>query len=257
MLAPCASTRQLVDAVWDELHQTFGPSREAIRTAQFRLSADDFFGHIGRLRKRLYTSPKYHAVVAELMGQFGFRPVDHSFDPIRLRVIPHMGHKHPAAQPMYYGHRDTWYSNPQTMITWWIPLHDVQATESFDFYPDEFERPVANDSEIFDFDMWTADGQQRRIGWQDAATGLTALYPQLREPPQGARLPVTSRAGELLLFSAQHLHRTRANVTGKTRFSLDFRTVHLLENQTHAGPPNVDNRSTGCSLKQFVTPGEV
>ena len=156
---------------------------------------------------------------------------------------------------MYYGHRDTWYSNPQTMITWWIPLHDVTPDETFEFFPEEFSRPVANDSEVFDFDAWVREGQEKRIGWQNRDTGRTAAYPQLREPPRGRRIPVACRAGDVLLFSAQQLHQTRGNQTGLSRLSLDFRTVHLGDHAGGIGPVNVDNRSTGSALAQFVAPG--
>jgi hypothetical protein len=120
------------------------------------------------------------------------------------------------------------------------------------FFPDEFTRPVVNDSEIFDFDAWVEDGQEKRVGWQNRRTGTTAGYPQLHEPPRGRRIPVTCRAGDILLFSGQHLHQTRNNTTRKTRFSMDFRTVHLKDHADGIEAINVDNQSTGLSLQQFV-----
>lgn len=243
----------LAKAVWDEVERELGADGPA-RTAQFRLSADEFFARVGRLRKRIYTSAQYHQRVFDLLRELGFSPADNAFDPIRLRVISHGGHHNPAARPMYHGHRDTWYSNPQSMITWWIPLHDVRPEETFEFFPDEFSREVSNDSEIFDFDDWVALGQDKRIGWQDEKTGRTAGYPRLLEPPQGRRIPVACGAGDVLLFSAQHLHQTRPNEVGETRFSIDFRTVHLSDHANGIGPSNIDNRSTGTSLRQFVYP---
>ena len=253
LLLATDASRALASTVWSELEHEFadvGPVREV----QFYCSDDEFFEHVGRLRKRFYTSPLYHDMLTSLIHGLGFNAAEHAFDPIRLRVIPHDGHQRIAARPMYYSHRDTWYSNPQSMITWWIPLHDVCPEETFEFFPDEFERPVSNDSEIFDFDAWVADGQKRRIGWQDKRTGLEAGYPHLMEEPRGDRIPVACSAGDTLLFSAQHLHQTRPNTTGQTRFSIDFRTVHLTDHAAGIAPRNVDNRSTGSSLMQFVHP---
>ena len=157
---------------------------------------------------------------------------------------------------MFYGHRDTWYANPQVMLTWWIPLHDVAPEETFEFMPAAFATAVKNDSEIFDFDAWVRSGQEKRIGWQDPRTGQTERYSQLQESPPGRRVPFAAHAGDVLLFAAQHLHQTRPNTTGRTRFSIDFRTVHLGDHESGLGPVNVDNRSTGSSLKQLVRSAE-
>lgn len=249
LLPPNEASSALVEHVLLLLIDEFGPE---FRTVQFRISGEEFFKRIGRLRKLIYTEESIHHAIDHIISSLGFRREEHAYDSARLRVITHRGHENRAAAPIYYGHRDTWYSNPQGMVTWWIPLHDVAAEESFDFFPEDFARPVANDSEKFDFGSWVAKGQEKRIGWQKADTGLTAVYPQLREQPQGQVLPVVAKKGEILLFAGQHLHQTRQNMTGRTRFSLDFRTVHLADHAAGIAAVNVDNRSTGTSLSQFV-----
>lgn len=251
LLPPNAASRELVDSVRTLVERELG---EKIRRAHAEFSADDFFARVGRLRKTIYTLPEYHQLVNQVIQSSGFELGQQAYDPARLRVVTHNGHLNPAAAPIYYGHRDTWYANPQAMITWWLPLHDVTAAETFEFFPDEFSRLVANDSEIFDFDVWTARGQDNRIGWQNKETGRTAGYPSLQETPRGPRWPVVAAAGQRLLFSAQHLHQTCQNVTGLTRFSLDFRTVDLSDHAQGIEANNVDNRSTGSALGQFVRP---
>jgi hypothetical protein len=49
-----------------------------------------------------------------------------------------------------------------------------------------------------------------------------------------------------------HFHQTRKNATGRTRFSLDFRTVDLADHEAGVGAPNVDNRSTGSTVRDYV-----
>lgn len=245
------ATQALRQAVWTDLEAELGATGP-VREAQFRLSEEEFFAVVGQLRKRFYTDTRFHRLVAAVLDAAGFDAGEHAFDPLRLRVVMHKGEENPNARPIYYGHRDTWYGNSQSMITWWIPLHDVVPEETFEFFPDDYLRPVHNDSEVFDFDRWVADGQERRIGWQNRESGRIERYPQLLEEPQGRVVPVACSAGDLLLFSAQHLHRTRANQTGLTRFSIDFRTVHLDDDRQGRGAPNVDNRSNGSSLVQFV-----
>ena len=251
LLPPSQATLALVSEVMAEVIDELGSD---YRLAHEVYDSTEYFERVGRLRKKIYVSPHYHQLVNQIIGSTGFCLTKQAYDPARIRVVAHQGHLNPAAAPIYYGHRDTWYSNPQSMITWWIPLHDVEAEETFEFYPDYFSRPVKNDSEIFNFEDWTAEGQAKRIGWQNRKTGQTASYPSLLEEPQGLCWPVIAKAGELLLFSGQHLHQTRKNVTGKTRFSLDFRTVNLDDEANDIEAKNVDNRSTGSSIVQFVRP---
>ena len=183
---------------------------------------------------------------ADLIAEVGFSVESTGFDPARLRVVSHEGDQNPAATAMYYGHRDTWYSNPQSMITWWLPLHNVGAAESFEFFPECFGKAVGNDSEIFNFDRWVEGGSDKLIGWQNANTGLTAQYPQLLEEPSGTALPVECCRGDILLFAGQHLHRTQKQATHMTRFSLDFRTVDLNDHESGRGAVNVQ------SINRFV-----
>lgn len=247
------TTMQLVEHV-NELfreHLGDGPPREA----QFRMSDDAFFERIGTLRKKLYTEPRYHDVVRQLMAEHGFGPGEHAFDPMRLRVITHRGYENPRAAPIYHGHRDTWYANPQTQITWSVPLHEIDEGYTYEFYPEYFAEPVANDSQLFDHHDWVRRDKSRKIGWQKRDTGLEAVYPQLLHAVEPCvRVPVIAKGGELILFSGQHLHRTQRNVTGRTRFSIDFRTVHLDDERRGNSPANVDNRSTGSALGDHIHP---
>lgn len=226
-----------------------GPSREA----QFRLSDGEFFERIGRLRKAIYTGERYHRAIDDLVRSCGFDPANMAYDPMRLRVITHRGFENPKAAPIYYAHRDTWYAHSQAEITWWIPLHDVTEEETFVFYPDWFAQPVPNNSEAFDYDGWTKHGTQLRIGWQNPDSGLKHTYPgQIGEFNPGREITLSAKAGEVLLFAGAHFHQTRKNCTGRTRFSIDLRTVHLDDHAQGRGAPNVDNRSTGSALVDYV-----
>jgi hypothetical protein len=254
LLPPTPASRALVaDAVAlieEELGRD-GPTREA----QFRLGDGEFFERVGRLRKKLYTEAPYHSAVRSLVAELGFDPARLAFDPIRLRVVAHRGHENPRAAPIYYAHRDTWYAHSQAEITWWVPLHDVTEEETFVFYPDYFRSPVSNNSECFDYDQWTRHGASLRIGWQSPDHGVKHLYPGhtgTLEP--GRMLGFAARAGDIVLFAGAHFHQTRGNTTGRTRFSLDFRTVDLDDHEKGHGAPNTDNRSTGSALRDYVKP---
>jgi hypothetical protein len=253
-LAATPESRSLVAAATEQLAAEFGDGG-SIREAQFRLSGDEFFQRAGRVRKMLYTEPRFHEALRRVVASCGFNERRTAFDPIRVRVVAHAGHANPRAAAVYYAHRDTWYANPQSHITWWIPLHDVQAEETFVFYSDFFARPVPNNSEEFDYTRWMQGGRDLKIGWQNPDAGATARYPGLLGPVDGGTtVSVTCRQAEILLFAGAHFHQTLSQTTGRTRFSLDFRTVDLDDHAAGLGAPNVDNRSTGSALPDYVQP---
>jgi hypothetical protein len=227
-----------------------------MRTAQFRLSDEEFFRRVGRLRKAFYSEEAFRAHVRRLLAEQGVDGGRTAFDPIRLRAVTHRGFENPAAAPVYYAHRDTWYAHAQAEITWWVPLHDVTEEETFTFYPDWFDRPVPNNSELFDYDAWAQHGIALRIGWQDPSHGRTHHYPGQAGPLDPGRvLSFAASAGEILLFAGAHFHQTRRNTSGRTRFSLDFRSVDLGDAAAGRGAPNADNRSAGSALRDYVRPG--
>lgn len=246
------ATVKLVDDVWELLESALGQDGPA-RLAQFRLSEDNYFNAIGRLRKIIFSAPRFHKALIEIVNETGFDAGSNAFEPIRLRAISHDGHKNPKAAPIYYAHRDTWYSHPQSLISWWIPLHDVNEEETFVFFPDYFCRAVANGSGEFDYDRWIADSRELRVGWQDKNAGREAHYPSLLEELNRENvISFSCRRAELILFSGAQLHQTRDNTSGQTRFSLDFRTVHLGDYEKGVGAVNVDNRSRGSALNSYI-----
>jgi hypothetical protein len=255
LLGPVPASERLVTDALELLRRELGeagPEREA----QFRLSDVDFFTTVGRLRRRLYLEPRFRQAMGDVLADCGFDPGRLAFDPIRLRAVAHRGFENPKAAAVYYAHRDTWYGHPQTLVTAWVPLHSLTEEETLVFYPDCFARPVPNNSEAFDYDEWVRQGWSLKIGWQDPEAGARAVYPSLQgEVELGEALTFSCRAGQVLLFAGAHCHQTRRNVTGRTRFSLDFRAVHLDDHAAGLGAPNADNRSRGSALRDYVQPG--
>ncbi len=54
------------------------------------------------------------------------------------------------------------------------------------------------------------------------------------------------------MFSAAQLHSTVPNTSGRTRFSVDFRTVHLDDVTAGTGAPNVDSACTGTTMGDYL-----
>jgi hypothetical protein len=253
LLPPTGASSGLVDAVLELLSHELGS--DDVRAAPLRMDNHELFRRIGRVRKIIYLEPEYHAHIRAVLAGHGFDPDRIAFDPLRLRVVSHQGHENPLAQPVYYPHRDTWYGHSQALITWWIPLHDLAQEETFVFFPDRFAEAVPNDSEVFDYDEWVKNGWSLKIGWQDMEAGKRARYPSvIGEPDRGRAVGFSTRRGDNLLFSGAQFHQTLPQALGRTRYSIDFRAVHLGDHASGFGAPNVDNRSRGSALVDYIKP---
>ncbi|MFT5355959.1 MAG: hypothetical protein ACI9KE_003180 [Polyangiales bacterium] len=249
---PTAASREAVGAALQVLENELGT--KDVRLAHTHFTPDEFFRRIGHVRRKLFMEAEWHERVRNIAKEAGFDASQIAFDPIRLRVISSGGHHNPLAQAVYYPHRDTWYSHPQGIITWWIPLHDLGEDETFEIYPERFNTAVPNDSEIFDYDDWVRDGWELKIGWQKQTSGVSARYPTvIGQPPRGPAQTVQGQAGDNLLFAGAHFHATRPLENGTTRYSLDFRVVHLGDHDAGRGAPNVDARCRGSALRDYVS----
>ena len=253
LLPATATTEALVEDARALLVQAFADLGLPPREAPQHLDNDSLFERIGPLRKRLYTDPHFHARLGDIADEAGFPRGEVAFDPLRLRVIVHRGHENPLARPVYYPHRDTWYGHPQTLVTGWIPLDDLEAGETFVFHPSWFARAVPNDSETFEYTRWVSDAGQLKVGWQDKTAGQRVRYPGLvGDFDPGEQVGFACARAQRLLFSGAHFHTTLPQATGRTRYSLDFRVVHLGDTAAGRGAPNVDARGRGSALADYL-----
>ena len=83
------------------------------------------------------------------------------------------------------------------------------------------------------------------MGYGVANTTDTVFFPTVVDEDfkKGHVLPFSAHAGDVVLFSGQHLHRTNIHSVGHTRFSVEFRVVNLADDENKLGPRNVDNAS--------------
>jgi ectoine hydroxylase-related dioxygenase (phytanoyl-CoA dioxygenase family) len=118
------------------------------------------------------------------------------------------------------------------------------------FFPRYWSQGVRNGSSAFNYYEWNADGRKNAAKHiesddrrQPRAEEPLDLHPQVR---------VVCPAGGVILFSGAQLHATVPNTSGRTRFSIDFRTADLDDLVAKRGAPNVDSSSTGTSLRDLM-----
>lgn len=245
----CAATSEtlaLVAVLRASLERAFGPGVQKVHE---RLTFAEMKQPLADIRADLERDPAYAATCRRILAGLGLPEM--RLDALRLRCVLHGGHESPAAARAYAAHRDTWFGNPEAQINIWLPVFDVTAEETFTFYPAYFDEPIKNSSGGFDYDDWMG-----KVGWQGAKTVQQPVdidYPQVLEDIRDDKaFGFAAQAGEMIVFAASHLHQTVRNASGRTRFSLDFRAVHMADHLAGRGAPNVDNASRPDALRDYA-----
>ena len=118
------------------------------------------------------------------------------------------------------------------------------------FHPKYWNEAVKNGSSKFNYYAWNSTGRA------DAAKHIKSDTREQPKPEQPMELDpqvrVISEPGGALVFSAANMHSTVPNTSGKTRFSIDFRTVSLTDVKSKTGAPNLDSHPIGTSLRDFM-----
>jgi ectoine hydroxylase-related dioxygenase (phytanoyl-CoA dioxygenase family) len=134
-------------------------------------------------------------------------------------------------------------------LNWWIPIYDIESASALAFHPRYWTQPVLNGSRKFNHYQWN------KYGRKTAATEMEQYIEDQPRPEEPIELEPQVRpivkAGGIILFSGAQLHSAVPNSSGRTRFSIDFRTVHLDDVVSKTGAPNVDSASTGTTLRDF------
>ena len=162
---------------------------------------------------------------------------------IRLRVVPSRGDIEHQRLQQVPPHRDTWGSGIMAQINWWLPLYPLAESSTMLLWPDVFRHPIANNSGEWSFEAF-------RNGRENG-------YPLL---PVASRLPVRPRApvliepGQLLGFSAAHLHAGVSDASRRTRFGVDTRSVWEPDHSAGRGAPNVDGAAREEMWRWFRPP---
>lgn len=219
-------------------------------TAQFHMPVEAYVGILAKLKPAFIHHPACKDLLRQILRDFGCDLEQVYFDVPRLRTSTAAGYLTAGLAYAFHPHRDTWYSAPQCQLNWWFPIYDIEPTNGMAFHPRYFSNGVKNSSRIYNYDRWNAEGRQQAA--QHIHTD-TRPQPHAEEPLE--LLPdvrLVPPPGGLILFSGAQLHSTVENTSGKTRFSIDFRTVHLGDVAGRHGAVNVDSACTGTTLRDYL-----
>jgi len=219
--------------------------------AQYKLDVDAYAEILGALKPTFIHHPRSKQLLQRLMSDRSCNPDSTYFEVPKLRSSTSDDYLTSGIAYAWHPHRDTWYSASPCQINWWMPVYDIRPDNCMSFHTRYWHTPVENTSAGYNYYEWNlkyrgpavakmTSGDRRPL---PRPVGDVEMQPDLR---------VVCPVGGTILFSAAHLHSSVPNTSGKTRFSIDFRTVNIDDALGGVGAPNLDSASTGTVLGDFL-----
>jgi len=204
---------------------------------------------LAKLKPEFIHHPECKHLLPEIICSVSGDPDRVYFDVPRLRSAYPTTYLTSGIAYAFHPHRDTWYSAPMCQINWWLPITELMPQNCLGFYPKYFNKPVRNNSAIYNYAEWN------RAARAEAAKHVksdTREQPKPQEDIETDPTKIICAPGGLILFSGAHLHETVPNRSGVARYSIDFRTVHHGDAVAHLGATNVDSRCTGTTMRDYL-----
>ncbi|HEX3903429.1 MAG TPA: hypothetical protein VH853_11315 [Polyangia bacterium] len=218
--------------------------------AQYEMPVEKFAGLLGELKPRFIHHPESKRFVRGIIEDLGGDPEQVYFDVPKMRSSTSDSYLTTGIAYAWHPHRDTWYSAPPCQLNWWMPILPTASSNVMAFHPRYWNRGVANTSKGYNYYLWN---KQHRGGH---VTQFLKEDPRpLPKPAEPMDLDPQIRLvvppGGLILFSGAQMHSSVPNTSSKTRWSIDFRTVHAGDAAQRRGAPKSDELCTGTTMRDY------
>jgi hypothetical protein len=246
--SPRPSSLALAAFAREMSEQAFGATDP--RQAQHGMAVEDYAAVLTELKPKFIHHPKVKTLMQAMLRDFGCDTQETYFDVPRLRTATDGGYLTSGIAYAFHPHRDTWYSAPFNQINWWMPVYEIEPNNAMAFHLRYWDRAVRNGSRDYNYAEWNRVG--RATASQHIKTD-TRPQPKPEEPVElDPQVRLICQPGGFIMFSGAHLHSTVPNTSGYTRFSIDFRTVHLGDVRDRRGAHNVDSACTGTTMGDYL-----
>jgi hypothetical protein len=246
--SPLPSTQALIDFARSLVVEAFGDLDP--RTAQYHMPVERYATLLADLKPKFIHHPQSKELLRAMLVELGCNPDETYFDVPRMRTSTSDGYLTTGIAYAFHPHRDTWYSAPMCQINWWLPIYDIEPDNGMAFHPGYWSRALKNGSREYNYHEWNATS--RKMAAQQIGVD-TRKQPKPEEPVElDPQVRLITRPGGVIAFSGAQLHSSVPNTTGKTRFSIDFRTVHIGDVAQRVGAPNIDSECTGTCMNDYL-----
>jgi hypothetical protein len=246
--SPSPSALALVSLARDLIREAFG-ARDP-ETAQYHMSVEEYAALLAELKPKFIHHPNAKGCIQGMLAERGCDPEQTYFDVPRLRTATSDDYLTSGIAYAFHPHRDTWYSAPHSQLNWWMPVYDIEPGRAMALHPRYWSQPVKNSSHTYNYAEWN---QKNRFNAAQHVKSDNRVQPRALEPLElDPQIRVVLPVGGVLIFSGAQMHSTVPNSTGRTRFSIDFRTVHLGDVAEMRGAPNIDSQCTGTTMNDYL-----
>ena len=246
--SPSPSALELCEFAQKTVEQAFSPLDP--RKVQDGMPVERCVEILAELKPKFIHHPRSKELIRDVLTERGCDLEKTYFDVPRLRTAFPSDYLSSGIAYAFHPHRDTWYSAPFSQINWWLPVYPINPENSMAFHPRYWNEAVPNSSKSYNYHEWNRTSRQNAA---QHVKGDTRVQPRseisLDPDPQ---LRVLPEVGGVMIFSAAQLHSTVPNTSGLTRYSIDFRTVHLDDVWKRVGAPNLDSMCTGTTMQDYL-----
>lgn len=252
--SPRKSTLAFIQFARKLIEEAFAPLDP--ETAQYQLSVEAYAEILSKLKPDFIHHPDAKRLIQNIFLEMGCDLEKTYFDVPKMRSSTSDNYLTTGIAYAWHPHRDTWYSAPPCQINWWIPIYDIRSDNAMAFHPQYWNRPVKNSSKGYNYYLWNQQNRGAHV-----AKFLKEDPRPLPKPTEPVELDPQIRlivpAGGVILFSGAQMHSSVPNTSGKTRFSIDFRVVHLDDVKGKKGAPLVDEECTGTTMRDYLRSGDL
>jgi hypothetical protein len=236
---------RLAQTMIEEAFRPFDPL-----TVHEHLPAEKCAEILATLKPQFIHHPRAKECIRGILAGTGHDLSQTYFDVPRLRTAFPGDYLKSGIAYAFHPHRDTWYSAPFCQINWWMPAYELNSENCMALHPHYFERAIRNGSRTYNYYRWNLESRHNAA--QHVKTD-TRVQPRPEEEIElDPQMRLVCDVGGAYQFSAAHLHSTVPNTSGKTRYSIDFRTVHMGDVLSRSGARNVDADCTGTTMGDYL-----
>ncbi|ABW10255.1 conserved hypothetical protein [Parafrankia sp. EAN1pec] len=246
--SPRPSTTAFVEFTRELIRDAFGDLDP--ETAQHHMPVEEYAALLADLKPRFIHHPTCKELLPAMLAELGCDISKTYFDVPRLRTSTSDDYLTSGIAYAFHPHRDTWYSAPFCQLNWWMPIFDIVPENGLAFHPRYLTQGVKNSSRTYNYYEWNKTNRASAAKHIKSDTRVqpkpeeeVEIFPQTR---------VVAPPGGMLVFSGNQLHSSVPNTSGRTRFSIDFRTVHYDDVVNHVGSVNVDSECTGTTMRDYL-----
>jgi hypothetical protein len=248
VFSPTPSSLEFVAFARELIAKAFGALDP--ETAQHHMAVEEFAATLADLKPAFIHHPESKRLIQQILRERGCALESTYFDVPRLRTATSDDYLTTGIAYAFHPHRDTWYSAPQCQLNWWMPVYEIESGRSMALHPHYWTQPIRNSSRTYNYAEWN---QKSRFNAAQHIKSDSRVQPRAEEPVEvEPQIRIVMPIGGMLIFSGAQLHSTVQNATGRTRFSIDFRTVNLDDVMEMRGAPNVDSECTGTTMNDYL-----